>query len=354
MMLVARSASSAGRAPHAVTARARRMTSPGQSSACRVSARGMRCGVAPARECVAARALRASEYALAMTSRARGLVVIEEDARMRDRVREAAARIGAEANAVDEHVLREEWIERRIECAVAEDDFELAKTLVEERRRREGELSPSAALAAALGRRLRDPNDEDAETICADIVQLGDRRLVPTLLRALCVVDAERESAAQAIEHALWMLWQKSGNSHYDARLLDGIRAMSIDPDGLPMARDIFTEIVEAKPDFAEAHNKRATTFYLMQLYDLSIRDCDNVLLLNPQHFGAHSGKGLCYLAMHEYKLALESFEAALMINPRMEHVGRYRESLKTMIDRCEAKQFPEGDDGIDSSETED
>ena len=126
---------------------------------------------------------------------------------------------------MDEHVLREEWIERRIECAVKEDDFEVAKALVEERRRREGELSPSAALAAALGRRLRDPNDEDAETICADVVQLGDRRLVPTLLRALCVVDDDRESAAQAIEHALWMLWQKSGNSHYDARLLDGIRA---------------------------------------------------------------------------------------------------------------------------------
>lgn len=267
--------------------------------------------------------------------------MIEEDARMRDRVREAAARAAAERNAVDEHVLREEWIERRIECAVKEDDFEVAKALVEERRRREGELSPSAALAAALGRRLRDPNDEDAETICADVVQLGDRRLVPTLLRALCVVDDDRESAAQAIEHALWMLWQKSGNSHYDARLLDGIRAMSIDPDGLPMARDIFTEIVEAKPEFAEAHNKRATTLYLMQLYDLSIKDCENVLILNPQHFGAHSEKGLCYLAMHEYKLALESFEAALRINPRMEHVKRYRESLKTMIDRCEMKQFP-------------
>ena len=107
------------------------------------------------------------------------------------------------------------------------------------------------------------------------------------------------------------------------------------------MARDIFTEIVEAKPEFAEAHNKRATTLYLMQLYDLSIKDCENVLILNPQHFGAHSEKGLCYLAMHEYKLALESFEAALRINPRMEHVKRYRESLKTMIDRCETKQFP-------------
>ena len=48
--------------------------------------------------------------------------MIEEDARMRNRVREAAARAAAERNAVDEHVLREEWIERRIECAVKDDD----------------------------------------------------------------------------------------------------------------------------------------------------------------------------------------------------------------------------------------
>lgn len=267
--------------------------------------------------------------------------VVEYGRVMRERVREAARRRGREPNAVDEYVLNEALAERKIEEAVKMEDFELAKILVEERRRKERELTPSAALAAALARRLREPNSEETELICADVVQLGDRRLTPALSRALCVVTDEYEGAAQAIEHALWMLWQKSGNSYYDALLLDGIRAMSIVPDGLPMARDIFTEIVKAKPEFAEAHNKRATTLYLMQLYDLSIEDCDNALTLNPQHFGALSGKGLCYLALHRYKDALESFDAALRINPRMEHVRRYRESLKTMIDRCETKQLP-------------
>ena len=268
-----------------------------------------------------------------------------DGASMRRRVLDAARRLAREPNAVDEYVLSEELVERRIAHAVANEDFELAKVLVGERKRREQELSPSAALAAALARRLREPNAEETELICADAVQLGDRRLVPALLRALCLVTDEYEGAAQAIEHALWMLWQKSGNSHFDARLMDGIRAMSIVPDGLPMARDIFTEIMEAKPEFAEAHNKRATALYLMQLYDLSIADCDNALTLNPQHFGALSGKGLCYLALHRYKDALESFDAALRINPRMEHVRRYRESLKTMIERCETKQFPPATD---------
>ena len=176
--------------------------------------------------------------------------MIEEDGRMRERVEDAARRLAREANAVDEHVLNEELAERRIACAVEQDDFESAQNLVEERKRKEQELSPSTALAVALARRLREPNAEDTEVICADVVQLGDRRLVPALLRALCVVSDEHESAAQAIEHALWMLWQKSGNSHYDARLLDGIRAMSIVPDWLPMARDIFSEIMSRIKNF--------------------------------------------------------------------------------------------------------
>ena len=326
---VARRAENRG---NAIAGRARPVSTPAANETAR------------ARRAAVTRALRDAETNAGVRDRRPGLVVIEEDGRMRERVEDAARRLAREANAVDEHVLNEELAERRIACAVEQDDFESAQNLVEERKRKEQELSPSTALAVALARRLREPNAEDTEVICADVVQLGDRRLVPALLRALCVVSDEHESAAQAIEHALWMLWQKSGNSHYDARLLDGIRAMSIVPDGFPMARDIFSEIVEAKPDFAEAHNKRATALYLMQLYDLSIKDCDNVLKLNPQHFGAHSGKGLCYLALHQYQNALDSFEAALRINPRMVHVRRYRESLKTMIDRVESKRLQGGD----------
>ena len=49
--------------------------------------------------------------------------MIEEDGRMRERVEDAARRLAREANAVDEHVLNEELAERRIACAVEQDDF---------------------------------------------------------------------------------------------------------------------------------------------------------------------------------------------------------------------------------------
>ena len=73
---------------------------------------------------------------------AAALVVIEHDARMRERVLDAAQMQSATPNRVDEFVLNEELTERKIACAVRGDDFELAKALKEEGARREPELSP--------------------------------------------------------------------------------------------------------------------------------------------------------------------------------------------------------------------
>ncbi len=253
---------------------------------------------------------------------------------LNEKVERAAAEARAATNAVDEFLLNEELAERKIACAIEEENYKVAKSIKEERARKERELSPSAALAAALARRLREPNGEETVVICEDVVQLGDRRVVPSLLRALCTVDDANEDAAKAIEQALWSLWQRSGDTAVDNRLNEGINAMGVVPDGLPVARDIFTEIIIAKPEFAEAHNKRATANYLMQLYNESIKDCVNTLKLNPFHFGAHSGKGLCHLALHQYEDALRCFEDALRVNPRMEHVQRYRSSLTAMLER--------------------
>jgi tetratricopeptide (TPR) repeat protein len=85
-------------------------------------------------------------------------------------------------------------------------------------------------------------------------------------------------------------------------------------------------------PDFAEGYNKRATTYYLMQEYEQSIRDCDQTLALNPVHFGALSGTGLNYLGLRDPRKALEYFERAVEVNPNMPQIQAYIEAIKKFL----------------------
>jgi tetratricopeptide (TPR) repeat protein len=94
----------------------------------------------------------------------------------------------------------------------------------------------------------------------------------------------------------------------------------------------IFTEVIEMAPEFAEGYNKRATTYYLMQEYEKSIRDCDQTIALNPVHFGALSGAGLCYLGLRNLPKALDYFERAVAVNPNMPPIQRYVEDIKKFL----------------------
>ena len=159
------------------------------------------------------------------------------------------------------------------------------------------------------------------------LAQIGDQRAASALAQALRDDDAlVRESA----EQALWSVWHRSGKPEVDARLQDGIMAMQ--RGAFEEAVAIFTQVIEMAPDFAEGYNKRATTYYLMQEYEQSIRDCDKTIALNPAHFGALSGAGLCYLGLRNLTKALDYFERAIAVNPNMQQIQRYVEDIKKFL----------------------
>jgi tetratricopeptide (TPR) repeat protein len=159
------------------------------------------------------------------------------------------------------------------------------------------------------------------------LAQIGDQRAVQPLAQALRDGDAlVRETA----EQALWSVWHRSGKPEVDARLYDGIVAMQ--RGTLEQAIDIFTEVIEMAPNFAEGYNKRATTYYMMQEFEKSISDCDRTVALNPFHFGALSGAGLCHLGLQHLPQALDYFERALAVNPNMLQIQRYVDDIKKFL----------------------
>lgn len=174
---------------------------------------------------------------------------------------------------------------------------------------------------------LQTGTTEERREAAGRLAQIGDHRAIQPLLQALSDADPfVRETA----EQALWHIWLRSGRSDADARLRDGMLLMQ--QGALQQAVDIFTEVIEMAPDFAEAYNKRATTYYLMKAYEKSIRDCDSTLALNPVHFGALSGTGLNYLALHNPLKALAFFERAVAINPNMPQIHQYIKAIKNFL----------------------
>jgi len=117
-------------------------------------------------------------------------------------------------------------------------------------------------------------------------------------------------------EQGLWLLWSRSGDVAIDTLMAKGSEEMSA--GNFDAAVNIFTQVIKAKPDFAEGWNKRATAYYLASDFQRSLADCDEVLKRNPNHFGALSGAGQIHFALENYELALVWFKRALEVNPNM------------------------------------
>lgn len=133
---------------------------------------------------------------------------------------------------------------------------------------------------------------------------------------------------ARSIERQIWAIWSEHGGSaEIDLRFQSGMLLMN--EGRLKEAISVFSTIIEADPEFAEAWNKRATLLYFTGDYSGSVRDIERTLALEPRHFGALSGLGLIYQEIESIDGAIKAFSAALAINPNMPHIQARLDALE-------------------------
>jgi tetratricopeptide (TPR) repeat protein len=142
-------------------------------------------------------------------------------------------------------------------------------------------------------------------------------------------------TSARLIEKEIWGIWQIHPSD--DRRgfrltelLIQGTRLMNTKE--LSKAYKIFTQIIAAEPDWAEAWNKRATVLYLMDRYESSLNDIKITLTLEPRHFGALSGQALNYIELREYEKAIKSYKDVQKIYPIMDGAKKMIPQLQDMI----------------------
>lgn len=136
---------------------------------------------------------------------------------------------------------------------------------------------------------------------------------------------------AQIAEQQIWSLWMVSNDDTVNLLMARGVDAMSA--QDLKTAFEVFTDMIEIAPEFAEGWNKRATVLYMLGAYPESIADIDRTLELEPRHFGALSGLGLCNVELEHDEAALDAFQRALTLNPHMDSVRANAELMQRKID---------------------
>ena len=105
-------------------------------------------------------------------------------------------------------------------------------------------------------------------------------------------------------------------------------------PNGeMDKAVELFSIIINMRPTFAEAWNKRATVFYLQRKLPESVADIEKTLALEPRHFGAISGLGLIFMAREDARGALQAFERVLEIHPQSASARINVEWLRKKLD---------------------
>jgi tetratricopeptide (TPR) repeat protein len=164
--------------------------------------------------------------------------------------------------------------------------------------------------------------------------QQGDQaRNLDFLLGALKV--APDETSAKAIEDRIWALWQASGSDTVDI-LMTRVKQAS-DAGNYDLALRLLDAIIEIRPQFVEAWNRRATIFFLKKDFSDSLSDIEHVLTKEPRHFGALAGLGTILEEVGDDKHALEAYRKALAVHPHLKGVA---EHVKALTDKVEGRDI--------------
>jgi tetratricopeptide (TPR) repeat protein len=197
-------------------------------------------------------------------------------------------------------------------------------------------LGGAAAIALTMPASAQQPHDKGWVQPPKDLprAERGEPTYnLDTLFAALKI--APDESSARAIEQRIWVLWMNSG-SDTCALLMTRVKVATEAKD-YDLALKLLSAIVEIKPDYVEAWNRRATLHYQNHDIGRAIADIREVLAREPRHFGALSGLGMMLQEIGDDKDALEAYRKALAIDPHLEHIP---DVVKTLTDKVEGREI--------------
>jgi tetratricopeptide (TPR) repeat protein len=142
---------------------------------------------------------------------------------------------------------------------------------------------------------------------------------------------APDDASAKFVENRIWAMWIAT-DSDTTTLLMSRVKT-AVDAKDLDLGIKLLTAIIDIKPDYIEAWNRRATLYYMKKDFDDSLADIHEVLKREPRHFGALSGLGMIMQELGDDKHALGAFRRALAVHPHLEHIPDLVKQLSEKVE---------------------
>ena len=118
------------------------------------------------------------------------------------------------------------------------------------------------------------------------------------------------------IQNEIWTHWYTLPPESTELQSIFDLGMSALQFAQPQMAITHFTRVIEAAPEFAEAWNRRATTYYMVGDFEASLNDIQATLALEPRHFGALSGLSMIFESSGDLERAIRAEELLLELMP--------------------------------------
>ncbi len=82
-------------------------------------------------------------------------------------------------------------------------------------------------------------------------------------------------------------------------------------------AINVYTEILEAEPNYQDAWFRRGNTYFNLRQYERAIADYDKAVELKPNDASAYNNRGVAYENLKQYERAIADYTKAVELNPK-------------------------------------
>jgi tetratricopeptide (TPR) repeat protein len=160
------------------------------------------------------------------------------------------------------------------------------------------------------------------------LAEIGTMDDIPVLLAALW---DDEELIRGIAEQSVWGIWLRTDDPVADPLFQTGLQLITEDkPDD---AIQKLNQVIELKPDFAEAWNRRGNAYAARGDEDRALADYERALALNPYQFGTMESCGEIWMLRSNYRKAADYFRRALDLNPNLSEAVDALRSLEAKLE---------------------